>query len=186
VLTDCNHLGKLHFWLPRHYHLRKTCNTKLVVDFLHFLVVTHLLKSDKQGRSYDRWSTAHKWKNPEYSFWFELTTMLQNSANWIQCKIRRNVQCKSDREFQDLSRKYKYALIRPTVQELRSLQVGVLLEISFQNRLSYLDKFRLYTYFQWRTRRAMNTKVLENFVIFLTVRKLRILVPNKKVTACWI
>jgi hypothetical protein len=88
------------------------------------------------------------------------------------------------REFQDLSRKYKYALIRPTVQELRSLQVGVPLEISFQNRLSYLDKFRLYAYFQWRTRRAMNTKVLENFVTFLTVGKLRILVPNKKVTAC--
>jgi hypothetical protein len=45
---------------------------------------------------------------------------------------------------------------------------GVLLEISFQNRLRQLNKFGLYTYFQWIIGRAMNTKVLENFITFLT------------------
>jgi hypothetical protein len=48
----------------------------------------------------------------------------QNSADWIRCRIRRNVQCKRDKEFLDLSRKYKYTLIRPTAQELGSLKVG--------------------------------------------------------------
>jgi hypothetical protein len=48
----------------------------------------------------------------------------QNSADWIRCRIRRKLQCKGDREFLDLFIKYKYTLIRPTVQELRSLKVG--------------------------------------------------------------
>jgi hypothetical protein len=48
----------------------------------------------------------------------------QNSVDWIQCRIRRNVQCKSDREFWDVFRKHKYAIIRPTVQKLRSLEIG--------------------------------------------------------------
>jgi hypothetical protein len=81
------------------------------------------------------------------------------------------LQYQTHSELSKLSRKHKYALIQPTVQELQSLQVGLLLEISFQNRLSYLDKFGLYAYFQWRTGRAMNTKVLENFLTFLTVGK---------------
>jgi hypothetical protein len=50
-------------------------------------------------------------------------TISQNSADWIQYRIKRNIQCKSDREFGDLSRKYKYTLIRPTVQELQSLEI---------------------------------------------------------------
>jgi hypothetical protein len=32
---------------------QKTYNTKLVVNFLNFLVIAHMLKSDKQWRSYD-------------------------------------------------------------------------------------------------------------------------------------
>jgi hypothetical protein len=44
---------------------------------------------------------------------------------------------------------------------------GVAEILSFQNRSNYLDKFGAYAYFQWRTRRAMNTKVLENFISFL-------------------
>jgi hypothetical protein len=124
MLTDCNRLGKLHFWPPGHYHLRKLVIPNSVVNFLHFPVVTRMLKSNKQGRSYDRWNTAHKWKNPEYSFWFGLTTTSQNSTNLIRCGTSRNIQCKSDREFLDLSRKYKYTLIQLTVQELWSLKVG--------------------------------------------------------------
>jgi hypothetical protein len=51
--------------------------------------------------------------------------------------MRKNTQYESDREFLYLSRKHKYILIRPTVQELWSLQVGVLLEIgSRQMKLS--------------------------------------------------
>jgi hypothetical protein len=81
-----------------------------------------MLKSDKQGRSYDHWNIAHKWKNLGYRFWFGLTTISQNFADWIRCRIRRNVQYKSDREFWDPSRKHNYALIRPTVQKLWSLK----------------------------------------------------------------
>jgi hypothetical protein len=103
---------------------QKTCNTKLIVNFLHFPFVTHMLKSNKQGRSYDHWNTTHKWKNLGYKFWFGLTMISQNSADWIRCRIRRNVQYKSDRKFWDLSRKHKDTLIWPTVQELWSLQVG--------------------------------------------------------------
>jgi hypothetical protein len=70
---------------------QKTCNTKLVVNFLHFPVIIRMLKSDKQGRSYNRWNTVHKWKNLEYRLGFGLTTISKNSADWILCKIRRNV-----------------------------------------------------------------------------------------------
>jgi hypothetical protein len=103
---------------------QKTCNTKLIVNILNFPFITHILKSDKQRRSYDHWNTVHKWKNLDYRFWLWLTTISQNSANWIRCRIKRNVKCKSDIEFWYLSIKYKYALIRPTVQELHSLEVG--------------------------------------------------------------
>jgi hypothetical protein len=51
-------------------------------------------------------------------------TIMQNSANWIRCRIRINVQCESDREFGDLFRKHKYTLIQPTVQVLLSLKIG--------------------------------------------------------------
>jgi hypothetical protein len=96
---------------------------KLLVNFLKFPIITHTLKSNKQRRSYNRWNTVHKWKNLEYRFWFGLTMISQNSADWIRCRIMRNVQCKSDREIWYLSIKHKCALIRPTVQELQSLQV---------------------------------------------------------------
>jgi hypothetical protein len=48
----------------------------------------------------------------------------QNSADWIRYRIRRNVQCKNDREFLDLFRKHKYTLIQSMVQELQSLEIG--------------------------------------------------------------
>jgi hypothetical protein len=51
-------------------------------------------------------------------------TISQNPADWIRCRIRRNDQCQSYREFLELSRKHKYTLIRPTVQDLWSLKVG--------------------------------------------------------------
>jgi hypothetical protein len=60
---------------------QKTCNTKLVANFLHYPFVTRMLKSDKQGRSYDHWNTVHKWKNLEHRFWFGLMTISQNSAD---------------------------------------------------------------------------------------------------------
>jgi hypothetical protein len=62
---------------------------KLVVNFLHFPVVIRMLKSDKQGTSYDRWNTTHKWKNHGYIFWFGLMMISQNSADWIWCRSRR-------------------------------------------------------------------------------------------------
>jgi hypothetical protein len=55
---------------------------------------------------------------------FSTDTNSQNSADWDWYKIRESAQYESDREFWDLSRKYKYTLIRPTVQELWSLKVG--------------------------------------------------------------
>jgi hypothetical protein len=116
--------GKTAFLNTETLSYPKTCNTKLIVNFLSFPFITRMLKCDKQRTSYDRWNTAHKWKNPEYNFWFRLTTISQNSANWIRGKIMRNVQCKSDRKFWDLSRKHKDTLIWPTVQELSSLKFG--------------------------------------------------------------
>jgi hypothetical protein len=68
VLTDWNHLGKLHFGPPKALSSQKTHNTKVVANFLHFRFTIHTLKSDKQGRIYDRWNTVHKWKNHGYSF----------------------------------------------------------------------------------------------------------------------
>jgi hypothetical protein len=53
---------------------------------------------------------------------FSATTISQNSADWDWYRIRKNTQYRSDREFWDISRKHKYTLIRPTVQELRSLK----------------------------------------------------------------
>jgi hypothetical protein len=77
----------------------KTSNTKLVVNFLPFPVITHMLKSDKQRNSYDGWNLVHKWKNLKYSFRIGLMTISQNSADWIRCRILRNAQYKSDIEF---------------------------------------------------------------------------------------
>jgi hypothetical protein len=57
--------GKTAFLTTEALSSQETCNTKLVVSFLHFPVVTRMLKSNKQGQSYDHWNTAHKWKNPE-------------------------------------------------------------------------------------------------------------------------
>jgi hypothetical protein len=52
--------GKTVFLSTEALSSQKTCNTKLIVNFLHFPVITCMLKSDKQGRSYDRWNTAYK------------------------------------------------------------------------------------------------------------------------------
>jgi hypothetical protein len=103
---------------------QKTCNRKLLANFLRFSFITCMSKSDKQWRSYECWNTVHRWKNLEYNIWFGLTMISQNSADWIRCRIRKSPQCESDREFGDVSRKHKYALIWPTVQELWSLKVG--------------------------------------------------------------
>jgi hypothetical protein len=91
--------GKTAFLTTEALSSQKTSNAKLVVNFLHFPVVTHMLKSDKQGQSYDCWNTVHKWKNLGYRFWFRLTMISQNSDDWIRCRIRRNVQFQSDIEF---------------------------------------------------------------------------------------
>jgi hypothetical protein len=115
---------------------QKTSNTKLVVNFLNFLFITHRLKSDRQRRCYDHWNIMHKWKNLEYRFWFGLTTISQNPANWIWCRIRRNKQYKSGRQFWYPSRKHRYTLIRPTVQKLWSLQVGGSTRTSDLNRMT--------------------------------------------------
>jgi hypothetical protein len=69
---------------------QKTSNTKIKDNFLQFPIITHTLKSGKQGRSYDRSNTAHKWKNLEYNFWFGLTTISQDSADRQWYRIRRN------------------------------------------------------------------------------------------------
>jgi hypothetical protein len=129
-----------------------------------------MLKSDKQRIRYARWNTVHKWKNLDYRFWFGLTTISQNLADWIWCRIRRNEQYESDRKFWDLCRKCKYTLIRPAVQELWSLQFGVLLEIScFLDRSGYLGKFEISAHFQQITDKILNTKVIEPFITFLTI-----------------
>jgi hypothetical protein len=46
---------------------QKTSNTKLVVNFLNFPIITHMLKYDKQRRSYDHC----KLKGCCWKFWFE-------------------------------------------------------------------------------------------------------------------
>jgi hypothetical protein len=58
-------LGKIAFLTTEALSSQKTCNNKLVFNFPNFPVVTRMLKSDKQGWSYDHWNTAHEWKNPE-------------------------------------------------------------------------------------------------------------------------
>jgi hypothetical protein len=55
----------------------------------------------------------------------------QNSTDRKWCRIRKNAEYKSDREFLVLSKKHKYILIRPTVQVLWSLQVGDAAENQF-------------------------------------------------------
>jgi hypothetical protein len=62
--------GKTVFLTTETLSSQNTCNTKLVFNFLNFPVVTRMIKSDKQGQSYECWNTAHEWKNPEYSFWW--------------------------------------------------------------------------------------------------------------------
>jgi hypothetical protein len=69
---------------------QKTSNTKHVPNFHHFLVITHMLKSDKQRR-YDHWNTVHKWMNLGYSFRFGLMMISQNSADSIWYRSRRKV-----------------------------------------------------------------------------------------------
>jgi hypothetical protein len=109
---------------PLQVQSQKTSNTNLVVNFLNFPVITHMVKSDKHLIRYDHWNTVHKRKNLEYRFWFGLTMISQNSVDWIRCRIKRNIQCKSGREFWYLSIKHKYTPIQPTVQELWSLKAG--------------------------------------------------------------
>jgi hypothetical protein len=54
-------------------------------------------------------------------------------------------------------------------QRFRSYGHWKLKEASVLDRSGYLVKFRIGTYFQWGTVGAMNTRVLENFVTFLTM-----------------
>jgi hypothetical protein len=104
---DCWNSGLIRFEQSENFELlspvqaqsQKTSSTKIVVNFINFPFITHMLKSDKQRKSYDRWNTVHKWKNLEYIFWFVPTTISQNPANWIWCSIRRNAQYKSDGKF---------------------------------------------------------------------------------------
>jgi hypothetical protein len=51
-------------------------------------------------------------------------TISQNSADRDWYRIRESPQYERDREFLDLSIKYKYTLIRSTVQELWLLKFG--------------------------------------------------------------
>jgi hypothetical protein len=117
--------GKTAFSTIETSSLQKTCNRKLVVNFLHFPSITHRSKSDRQRRSYDCWNAGYTWKNLEYRFWFGLMTISQNSTDGVWYRIRKNTQYENDREFWDLFKKHKYTPILPTVQELWSLQVGV-------------------------------------------------------------
>jgi hypothetical protein len=55
---------------------------------------------------------------------FSVMKILQNSADGDWFRIKKSAQYGSDREFWVLSRKHKYTLIRPTVQELWPLKVG--------------------------------------------------------------
>jgi hypothetical protein len=58
--------GKTVFLTTEALSSQKTCNIKLILNFLNLPVITHMLKSDKQGRSYDRWNKMQKWRNLEY------------------------------------------------------------------------------------------------------------------------
>jgi hypothetical protein len=49
-----------------------------------------------------------------------------------------------------------------------SLQVGGAAENPFLNRSGYLDKFGLWAHFQKESGRTPNTKILENFITFIT------------------
>jgi hypothetical protein len=39
---------------------------------------------------------------------------------------------------------------------------------SFLDRTRYLENFGIWAYFQWKTRRTLNTEVIENFITLLT------------------
>jgi hypothetical protein len=54
-------------------------------------------------------------------------------------------------------------------QRFRSYGHWKLEEASVLDRSGYLVKFRVDAYFQWGTRGAMNTRVLENLITFLTM-----------------
>jgi hypothetical protein len=54
-------------------------------------------------------------------------------------------------------------------QRFRSYGHWKLKEASVLDRSGYLVKFGIGTYFQWGTVGAMNTRVLENFITFLTM-----------------
>jgi hypothetical protein len=56
-------------------------------------------------------------------------------------------------------------------QRFRNYGHWKLWEVSVLDRSNYLDKFGLYTYFQKNSERTPNTKILENFISFLTVGK---------------
>jgi hypothetical protein len=90
----------------------------------------------------------------------------QNSADWERYRIRESAQYEIDREFRDLSRKHKYTLIQPTVQELWSLKVGGGVsseQIELSRQIWTLSPLPNEI---WDT---LNTQILENFVTFLTV-----------------
>jgi hypothetical protein len=53
-------------------------------------------------------------------------------------------------------------------KQFRSYNHWKLGKASVLDRSGYLVKFGVYAYFQWRTGGAMNTKVLDNFITFLT------------------
>jgi hypothetical protein len=53
-------------------------------------------------------------------------------------------------------------------KQFRSYSHWKLGKASVLDRSGYLVKFGVYAYFQWRTGGAMNTKVLDNFITFLT------------------
>jgi hypothetical protein len=96
-------------------------------------VIIHLLKTREKQINISSIEQRQQTKTPKINhddsktltlILFSATTISQNSADWDWYRIKKNAQFGSDGEFWDLSRKHKYTLIRPTVQELWSLKVG--------------------------------------------------------------
>jgi hypothetical protein len=77
----------------------------------------------------------------------------------------KNSQYESDREFWDLSRKYKYILIRPTVQELWSLQFGGAAKTQFWTDRRAPSNLNFGSDAKWNLR-YFKTKLVDNWLSF--------------------
>jgi hypothetical protein len=166
VLTDWNHLGKLYFWPPRLYHLRKLVIPNSYLTFSTFqslLVCSNPINREKvmiigtQCTSGRILNTAS-----DLGWWRSRKTLLigYGAESWEMTNVK---VIENFDTFPESTNMPSYD------RRFWSYSHWNLREVLVLDRSNGLVKFEIYAHFQGNSGRTLNTKILENFITLLTV-----------------